>query len=345
MPKHPILRLWCAAAMACSFLFAANAAQAATATLDAIKERGVLRCGVSQGVIGFSAPDAQGNWVGFDVDFCKALAAEIFDDPNKVKYFPLSGAERLISLQSGDIDVLSRTTTWLLTRDAGTGINFTAITYHDGQGFLVRKSLGVKSGKELNQASICVTAGSSGELNLGDFARENKIKLEVISFTTIDEAISAYKSGRCDSYSTDASGLNAARIKLDDPDNHVVLPDLISREPLGPWVRGGDDQWFDIVRWSVFGLVNAEALGVNQANVDEMAKSDDPNIKRLLGNEGQLGEKLGLDRTWIRRMVKHVGNYGDIYDRNFGPKARVVIDRGANRVWKDGGLMYAPPIR
>jgi general L-amino acid transport system substrate-binding protein len=315
---------------------------AAQGTLQKVKDRGQVRCGASQGVAGFSMPDAQGNWTGFDTDFCRALAAAIFDDPKKIQLISLSSKDRLTALQSGEIDVLARTTTWTLSRDAGIGLNFTAVNYYDGQGFEVRRSADIKSVKELDGASICVAQGTTNELNLADYFRTRGLKYEVVAFENIDDVVKAYENGRCDALSTDVSQLVSYRSKMVNPDEHVVLPEVISKEPIGPWVRQGDDQWFDLVRWTLFALINAEELGVTQENVSEMLKSQNPEIRRLLGQEGKLGEALGLTNDWVARIVRHVGNYGESFDRNLG---KIGVPRGANNLWTKGGLQYAPPIR
>ncbi len=322
-----------------------SGAAAAQATLDRIKQRGQLICGTSQGVAGFSLPDAAGEWRGFDTDLCRALTAAIFNDQNKAKYISLASKDRLTVLQSGEIDVLSRTTTWTLGRDTGFGLNFTAINYFDGQGFLVRKSANVKEVKALNGASICVAQGTTTELNLADYFRTHGMKYEVIAFSGLDETIQAYEAGRCDAYTTDLSQLAANRLKLKAPGDHELLTEVISKEPLGPWVRQGDDGWFDIVRWTVHALLNAEELGVTQANVEEMLKSPNPEIRRLLGQEGKFGESLGLTNDWVVRIVKAVGNYGESFDRHLGAKSPLNLPRGPNRLWTQGGLQYAPPIR
>jgi len=320
--------------------------QAASAqTLKTIKDRGLLSCGVTQGIAGFSLPDDKGNWTGLDVDVCRAIAAAIFNDPSKVKFVPLSAKDRFTALQSGEIDVLSRTTTWTLSRDTSLGANFTGVTYYDGQGFMVKKSLKVNSALELNSASVCVATGTTTELNLADYFKGNNMKYEVIAFATADETIKAYESGRCDVFTTDASGLYAERLKLANPADHVVLPEIISKEPLGPMVRHGDDQWFDIVKWTLFAMITAEELGITQKNVDEKAKSDNPELKRVFGTDGNLGEQLGLTKDWVARIVKAVGNYGESFDRNVGPGSKLGIARGLNQLWNKGGIQYAPPIR
>jgi general L-amino acid transport system substrate-binding protein len=327
-------------------LAAGLAAQPASAeTLKTVKDRGMLSCGVSQGLPGFSSPDDKGNWTGLDVDICRAIAAVVFDDPSKIKFVPLSAKDRFTALQSGEIDVLSRNTTWTLSRDTSLGANFTGVTYYDGQGFLVKKSLNVNSALELNSASVCVQTGTTTEQNLADYFKGNKMKYEVIAFASADETVKAYESGRCDVFTSDVSQLYAERLKLSNPADHVVLPEVISKEPLGPMVRHGDDQWFDIVKWVLFAMVNAEELGVTQKNVDEMAKSDKPDLKRAFGTDGNLGEQLGLTKDWFYRIIKAVGNYGEAFDRNVGMGSKLQIARGINNLWSKGGIQYAPPIR
>jgi general L-amino acid transport system substrate-binding protein len=327
-------------------LAAALSTQAASAqTLKTVKDRGMLSCGVSQGLPGFSAPDDKGNWTGFDVDICRAVAAAVFNDATKVKFVPLSAKDRFTALQSGEIDVLSRNSTWTLSRDTSLGANFTGVTYYDGQGFLVRKSLKVNSALELNSASICVQTGTTTEQNVADYFKGNNMKYEVIAFGTADETVKAYESGRCDVFTSDVSQLYAERLKLANPADHGVLPEVISKEPLGPMVRHGDDQWFDIVKWTLFAMVDAEELGVTQKNVDDMAKSDKPELKRVFGTDGNLGEQLGLTKDWVSRIVKAVGNYGESFDRNVGAGSKLGIARGLNQLWNKGGIQYAPPIR
>jgi len=328
-------------AVAAGFSIQAASAQ----TLKTIKDRGMVSCGVTQGLAGFSLPDDKGNWTGLDVDICRAIAAAVFNDPSKVKFVPLSAKDRFTALQSGEVDLLSRTTTWTLSRDTSLGANFTGVTYYDGQGFMVKKSLKVNSALELNSASVCVATGTTTELNLADYFKGNNMKYEVIAFGTADEAIKAYESGRCDVFTTDQSGLYGERLKLANPADHVVLPEIISKEPLGPMVRHGDDQWFDIVKWALFAMITAEELGITQKNVDEKAKSDNPELKRVLGSDGNLGEQLGLTKDWVVRIVKAVGNYGESFDRNVGAGSKLGIARGLNQLWNKGGLQYAPPIR
>ncbi len=318
---------------------------ASAGTLDTVKQKGFLQCGSNTGLAGFGVPDDKGVWTGFDVDVCRAIAAAVFNDPTKVKFVPLSSKDRFTALQSGEVDVLVRNSTWTMSRDTALGLNFTGVNYYDGQGFMVRKKLNVASALELNGASVCTQQGTTTELNLADFFRANKMKYEVVAFATSDETTKAYEAGRCDAYTTDASGLYSERLKLSNPNDHIVLPEIISKEPLGPSVRRGDDQWLGIVKWVLFGMINAEELGVTQANVDTMLKSDNPEIKRLLGSEGKFGEGMGLTNDWVYRIVKHVGNYGESFERNIGEGSPLKIKRGLNALWNKGGLQYAPPVR
>jgi len=323
-----------------------TAAAASAQTLNTVKSRGMLNCGANGSLGGFGLPDAQGNWTGLDVDFCRALAAAIFGDATKVKFVALTAKDRFTALQSGDVDVLVRNTTWTSSRDTSLGLNFTGVNYYDGQGFLVRKALKVNSALELSDAAVCVQQGTTTELNLSDYFRANKMKLKTVTFATADEAIKAYDSGRCDAFTTDASGLYAERLRLAKSDDHIVLPEIISKEPLGPSVRHGDDQWFDIVKWVHFAMIIGEELGVTQANVDEALKATtNPDVKRLLGTEGNYGEQLGLTKDWAYRIIKHVGNYGEIFEKNVGQGSPLKIQRGLNALWTKGGLQYAPPIR
>jgi len=337
--KRAVIKLALAAAVA------AVASAASAQTLNTVKSRGVLNCGGNTGLAGFGIPDAQGQWTGLDVDFCRAVAAAIFNDPTKVKFVPLTAKDRFTALQSGDVDVLARNTTWTSSRDTSLGLNFTGVNYYDGQGFMVRKALKVNSALELNDAAVCVQQGTTTELNLADYFRANKMKLKTVTFATSDEAIKAYDSGRCDAFTTDASALYAERLRLAKADDHIVLPEIISKEPLGPSVRHGDDQWFDIVKWVHFAMLNAEEAGVTKASVDEAMKSTNPDIKRLLGTEGNYGEQLGLTKDWAYRIIKHVGNYGEIFEKNVGQGSPLKIARGLNGLWTKGGLQYAPPIR
>ena len=318
---------------------------AGAGTLDDVKAKGFLQCGVNTGLLGFAAPDDQGNYAGFDVDFCKAVAAAIFNDPTKVKYTSLTAKDRFTALQSGEIDLLSRNTTWTMSRDTSLGLQFGVVTYYDGQGFLVRKSLGVTSALELSSATICVQSGTTTELNLADYFKANNMELKTVVFEKPDEVNAAYDSGRCDAFTTDASGLYATRLVLSNPDDHIVLPEIISKEPLGPVVRQGDDQWFNIMKWTGFALLNAEELGVTQANVDSMKAGPNQEIRRLLGADGTFGEGIGLSNDWAANAIKAVGNYGEIFDRNLGAGSRLQIARGLNALWTKGGIQYAPPIR
>lgn len=318
---------------------------ASAATLDDVKAKGFVQCGVSQGLPGFSNPDDKGNWVGMDVDLCRAIAAGIFGSGDKVKFTPLSSKERFTALQSGEIDVLVRTTTWTMSRDTKLGLNFAGVNYYDGQGFMVRKELKVSSALELSGASVCTSTGTTTELNVADYFRANKLDYEIVAFEKADEVIAAYDAGRCDVFTTDSSSLAAQRLKLTDPGEHMVLPEIISKEPLGPVVRQGDDQWFNIVKWTHNAMLNAEEMGVTQANVGEMMGSDNPATKRLLGTEGSFGEMLGLSNDWVVNIIKAVGNYGESFDRNVGPDTPLKISRGVNALWSDGGLQYAPPVR
>ncbi|MES2907288.1 MAG: amino acid ABC transporter substrate-binding protein [Pseudomonadota bacterium] len=315
-------------------------------TLTAVKARGSLTCGVSQGLVGFSNPDEKGAWTGLDVDYCKAFAAAIFGDASKIKYIPLSAKDRFTALQSGEIDVLTRNSTLTMSRDTTLGLDFPVTNYYDGQGFLVRKSLNIKSAKELNGASICTQTGTTTELNAADFFRANNLKYEIVVFVTNDDVIKAYDAGRCDAYTTDSSGLYAERLKLTNPDDHMILPEIISKEPLSVAVRQGDNQWADIVRWTHAALLTAEELDVTTANVEEkMKSSDNPDIKRLLGAEGNYGEGVGLSKEWAVNVIKAVGNYGEMFERNLGKDTRMNIQRGLNAQWNKGGLQYAAPIR
>jgi general L-amino acid transport system substrate-binding protein len=321
-------------------------AASAQATLNTVKQRGVLQCGSNTGLAGFGLPDAQGAWTGLDVEYCRAIAAAIFNDPTKVKFIPLTAKDRFTALQSGEIDILSRNTTWTSSRDTQLGLNFAAINYYDGQGFIARKSLKVNSALELNDAAICVQQGTTTELNLADYFRANKMKLKTVTFASSDEAVKAYDAGRCDAFTTDASGLYAERLRLVNPNDHIVLPEVISKEPLGPAVRHGDDQWFDIAKWVHYAMINAEELGITKANVDDMKKSsDNPDVKRLLGTEGKHGEALGLSNDWAYQIIKQVGNYGESFERTVGQGSPLKIARGLNGLWTKGGLQYAPPIR
>jgi general L-amino acid transport system substrate-binding protein len=329
------------AALALGLSVAATSAQ----TLKKVQDRGALMCGVSQGLPGFSNTDDKGNWTGFDVDVCRAIAAAVFNDAAKVKFLPLSAKDRFTALQSGEIDVLARNSTWTSSRDASLGITFTAVNYFDGQGFMVRKSLKVNSALELNGASVCAQTGTTSELNLADYFRANNMKYEITAFVTADETVKAYEAGRCDAFTTDVSQLYAEKLKLANPADHVILPEIISKEPLAPAVRRGDDQWLAVVKWVQFAMLDAEELGISSKTIDEAVKSTQPEIKRLVGTEGVYGEQLGLTKDWVVRIVKQVGNYGEVFDRNVGTGSKLGITRGLNRLWTKGGIQYAPPIR
>ena len=316
-------------------------------TVDEIKKRGQLVCGVSTGLAGFSAADSQGNWSGLDVDMCKAIAAAMLGDASKVKYVPLSAQQRFTALQSGEIDILSRNTTWTLTRDASLGMSFTNTTYYDGQGFMVPVKSKIKSAKQLKGATVCVQSGTTTEKNLTDFSRANKLDIKPVVFEKLEATNAAYFAGRCLAYTTDASGLASIRNKeAKNPAEHIILPELVSKEPLGPSVRRGDDEFFAIAKWVVFALIEAEEYGITQANVDDLkANSKDPVVQRILGTSEDTGKLLGLDKDWAYRAIKATGNYGEIFERNVGPKSALKLPRGANNLWSKGGFMYAPPVR
>ncbi len=314
-------------------------------TLNKVKDRGNLICGANGELAGFGFPDEQGKWTGLDVDVCRAIAAAVLNDANKVKFVPLSAKDRFTGLQSGEVDVLVRNTTWTSSRDSSLGLMFTAVDYYDGQGFMVRKTLKVKSALELNGATVCVGQGTTTELNLADYFRAHNMQLKTVTFATADETVKAYEAGRCDVYTTDASGLYGYRLKFANPDDHMVLPEIISKEPLGPSVRQGDDRWFTVVKWVLFAMLDAEEAKLSSKNIDQMMTSTDPDIKRLVGTEGNFGEQIGLTKDWVVRIVKQVGNYGEIFERNVGAGSRLKIDRGLNNLWNKGGIQYAPPIR
>lgn len=314
-------------------------------TLSAVRERGAVICGAHPGAPGFSTLDSQGVTRGLDADTCRAITAAVLGDASKARFVVVSSQARLPALQSGQIDVLPRTTTWTQTRDTANGLNFTAVTFYDGQGFLVRRSANVARARDLAGATICVTSGTTNELNLADWARSNNVQIQPLVFDQNEETRNAYISGRCDAFTTDASQLAGIRSALRDPEAHVILPDIISKEPLSPAVRHGDDQWFDIVRWTVFALIEAEELGITQANVDQMLQSPNPSIRRLLGNAGDHGPLMGLDRRWAYNAIKAVGNYGEVFERNLGRGSPIGLQRGVNDLWTRGGLMYAMPVR
>jgi len=315
-------------------------------TLDDVQKKGVLTCGISEGVPGFSIPDSTGHWVGFDVDMARAVAASVLSDPEKVKFVPLASKQKIIAVSSGQVDLTSRTTTWTLKRDGKQGVDFTKIVFYDGQGFMISKSLGVTSATKIDGASVCVTAGTTSELNLADFARLHNLNIEALVFDGKKEALNAYATGRCDCFTTDVSQLASLRTTLAKPDDHMIMPEVISKEPLSPLVRHGDNQWKDIVTWVINGLIAAEEYGITSANVSEMKeKSNNPVVQRMLGKSGDTGSYLGLDKDWLVRAIKAVGNYGEIYERHFGTSTKLNIPRGINKLWTEGGLHYALPIR
>ena len=330
------------AAITCAAL-ASSAAHAGT--LDDIKKRGELRCGVTQALAGFSVADDKGRWTGLDVDYCRALASAIFHDPEKVTFRPTSSKERFTVLQSGEIDVLARVTTWTTSRDVDMPFDFIGVNYYDGQGFMVRKDLGIKSVKDLSGASICTNTGTSTETNMADYFKANGLEYKPVIFEKSEEVKSAYDAGRCDAYSSDVSGLYVQRKLLANPDAHDILPEVISKEPLGPLVRQEDPAFKDLAAWTHHCMVNAEEYGVTQANVDEMKNSNNPNIRRLLGVEANGADKLGVGQDFCYHIVKNIGNYGEAYDRNVGKTSPLAIERGLNRLWNQGGIMFAPPLR
>ena len=334
-----------AAAALAAVAMTAGAALAASSTLDAVKQRGRLICGINVGLAGFAVPDDKGVWRGFEVDFCRAVGAAVFGDPDRVAYKPLTGKTRFPALQSGEVDLLARITTWTFKRDVNLGFDFTGVTFYDGQGFLIHKDLGVTSARELDGASVCIQTGTTTELNLADFFRANGMKFRSVVVEDAAEARQNYAANRCDVYTTDRSGLAAQRSVLKDPDAHVILPETISKEPFGLVVRHGDNAWGDIVRWVRNALVVAEELGVTRANAERMKTSGPPEIRRLLGEDGDFGAALGLSRDWAFKAIEGVGNYGEIYDRHIGPKTPIGLDRGVNNLWTKGGILYAPPFR
>jgi len=314
-------------------------------TLADVKAKGYLQCGVTGGVSGFSAPDANNVWTGLEVDYCRAVAAAIFNDPDAVRYTPLTSQERFTALSAGEIDILSRTTTWTMSRDTQLGINFIGTMFYDGQGFMVREADGIASAKDLSGAAVCIESGTTTELNAADYFAANNMEFNTVVFVDQDEVVKAYEDGRCDVYTTDSSALAAERSKFANPDDHIILPEIISKEPLGPVIRQGDDLWLNIARWTYFALLESEELGVTQSNVDEMLGSDNPAIKRLLGVEGDFGTPLGLTKDWAYQIIKHIGNYSESYERHVGPNTPIGLPRGLNALWRDGGIQYAPPIR
>lgn len=340
------MRMFTAIAAASTLAFAVAAGTAhAGATFDAVKKKGFVQCGVNNGLAGFSVADEKGVWKGIDVDVCRAVAAAVFGDATKVKYTPLTAKERFTALQSGEIDILSRNTTWTLSRDGGLGISFTGVVYYDGQGFLIKKKLGVKSALKLNGATVCVQSGTTTELNLADYFGVHKMKFKPVVYDTADETVKSFEAGRCDVLTSDQSQLYALRIKLAQPDSAIVLPEVISKEPLGPAVRQGDAEWFNIVRWALFAMIDAEDLGVTSANVDQMLKdSKNPDVKRLLGAD-PIKHGLGVSDDWAYKIIKQVGNYSEIFEQNVGAGSPLKIARGLNALWTKGGLQYSPPVR
>ena len=341
-------KLLAAAAVTAAGVAGVGLAPAAKAgeVMDSVMESGTLSCGVNTGLAGFSIADDQGNWTGLDVEYCRAVAAAVLGDPEAVQFVPLSAQQRFTALQAGEIDILSRNTTWTLTRDVSLGIHFAGVTFYDGQGFMVPTDLGVDSATELSGASVCVQSGTTTELNLADYFRAQGMEFEPVVFEGFEESLSAFFGGRCQVYTTDKSGLAAIKsVDAPDPDAYKILPETISKEPLGPSVARGDDEWFAVAKWVLNALLQAEESGVTSANVDDMLDSDNPTIKRMLGVSGDMGDKLGLDSEWAYRAIKMVGNYGEIYARNVGPDTPLGLPRGVNDLWTNGGLMYAPPIR
>ncbi len=343
--RKPTLQYLSATLLAVASIIVADSALAGK-TLDAIKQRDQVVCGVNTGLAGFSAADSQGNWVGLDVDICRAIAAAVLGDAKKVKWVPLNAQQRFTALQSGEVDVLSRNTTFTLTRDASLGLFMTAVTYYDGQGFIVPKKIKITSAKQLKNAEICVQSGTTTEKNLNDYFKALNVKIKPVVFEGFEASVKAFFSGRCQAYTTDASGLASIRNKeAANPDDYVILPELISKEPLGPMVRRGDDEWFTIVKWAIYALLEAEEYGLTQANVDQMKTSTEPTIQRILGTSEDMGKLLGLDKEWAYREIKAVGNYGEIFERNVGPSSALKLPRGLNNLWNKGGIQYAPPIR
>jgi general L-amino acid transport system substrate-binding protein len=316
-----------------------------TRTLKRTIRRGEVLCGVNTGLPGFSAPDDKGNWSGFDVDFCRAVAAAIFDDPKKAKFIPLDASERFKELQNRKVDILSRNSTWSMSRETSYDLYFPAVAYYDGQGFMLPRARNIDSALDLNGSKVCVQAGTTTQLNLADYFRANSMKYQEMKFGRLDEVVKAYNSGQCGTLTADVSQLYALRLNLSKPDDHVILPDVISKEPLAPVVRQRDDDWMLIVKWTLYAMINAEELGVSSENIDEALKSKKPDVMRLVGTEGNYGEQLGLTKDWAARIIRHVGNYGEIYDRNVGAASKLKIPRGLNQLWNAGGIQYAPPIR
>ena len=316
-----------------------------TKTLKRTLRRGAVLCGVNSGLPGFAMPDDKGNWSGFDVDICRAVAAAVFDDPTKVRFIPLDASERFKELQNRKVDILSRNSTWSMSRETDYALHFAAVSYYDGEGFMVRRARNVESGLELNDTRVCVQANTTTQLNLADYFRANNIRYQEVNFGKLDELLKAYDDGGCDVLTADVSQLYALRLRLTKPGDHVILPDVISKEPLAPVVRQRDDEWLLIVKWAIYAMINAEELGVTSKNIDEALKSKKPDVMRLVGTEGAYGEEIDLTRDWAARIIRHVGNYGEVYDRNVGEGSKLKIPRGLNQLWSAGGIQYAPPIR
>ena len=330
-------------AVAFLLMFVCTSSLAQQSTLDAVRSKGFVQCGVNTGLAGFSQPDSKGVWKGIDVDICRAVAAAVLGDANKVRYTPLTAQQRFTALQSGEVDILSRNTTWTITRDTSLGLNFVGVNYYDGQGFMVARKLNVKSAKQLNGATVCVQPGTTTELNLADYFRSNRMSFKPVVIEKLEEVLNAYFSGRCDVFTTDHSGLIALRAtRAPKPDDHVILPEIISKEPLGPAVRHGDDRWFDVVKWSFYAMVEAEELGLTSRSIDGEMKSANPSIQRFVGATGDIGKMLGIDNRWAANIIKQVGNYAESFEANLKPLG---FERGMNRLWNQGGLMYVPPIR
>jgi len=327
------------------FMLVAGGLPVSAQTLKAVKERGTLNCGVGQGLLGFSSQDDGNNWTGLDVDICRAVAAAIFGDPAKVTFVQLDASARFAALQANKIDLLSRNSTWTMSRETSLGLMFAGVAYYDGQGFLLRREAGIDTALQLGGKTVCTQTGTTSELNLADYFRANGMPLQVLALDTAEESRKAYDDRKCDVLTSDVSQLYAERLKLVAPDSHIILPEVISKEPLGPAVRQGDDQWFNLVKWTLYSLINAEELGVKSTTIEDALKSPNPDIRRLLGNEGEFGQQLGLEKDWATRAVRAIGNYGEIYERNVGTQSRLSIPRGLNALWMQGGILYAPPIR
>lgn len=340
-----ILRKLCSLTALFGALLMLPAALTAATTLEAVQQNGFVKCGVNTGLSGFSNADKDGKWTGLDVDFCRGVAAAVLGDASKVRYIPLTAKERFTALQSAEVDLLSRNTTWTLTRDSSLGINFAGVIYYDGQGFMVSRKLGVKSALELDGAAVCILSGTTTELNLADYFRTNKMQYQPVVFDTSDQTVKGFESGRCDVLTSDQAQLYGQRIKLSKPEDAIVLPEIISKEPLGPLVRQGDDAWFNIVKWTLYAMLNAEEMGIDSSNIEQARNTTNPAVKRLLGLEGIRGKGLKLSDDWAYNIIKQVGNYAEIFERNLGQGSPLKIKRGLNALWKDGGLQYGPPVR